>query len=266
VTAGNSLGFVRARRQAAGALRSFTTRYTVGNSLGAAIWLASLLLPPPVRYAAWALGLLADIGTPILATRWTSIQALQVYHPAHIKERYGLFTLIVLGESVVAVAAGTVGTGWQRASVLTGVCGFVVAACIWWIYFDHVEATALGLGRAASFYWGYGHLLVYAGIAAVGIGIEFAIEGAAGAGDHVVWTDGTRAILAGGAAVYLLAISFIRFVTRHDLRDSALVARLVMAAALLGLAALGSPLAPLAFAAVLACALLALTLFEGARS
>jgi low temperature requirement protein LtrA len=71
----------------------------------------------------------------------------------------------VLGESVLAIAAGTAGTDWALDAVLTGVFGFVAAACIWWLYFDHVGSAGLVLGPRTAFYWGYGHLAVYAGIA-----------------------------------------------------------------------------------------------------
>ena len=85
----------------------------------------------------------------------------------------------MLGESVLAIAAGTAGTDWALNAVLTGVFGFVAAACIWWLYFDHVGSAGLELGPRTAFYWGYGHLAVYAGIAAFGVGVQLAIEGAA---------------------------------------------------------------------------------------
>jgi Bacterial low temperature requirement A protein (LtrA) len=85
------------------------------------------------------------------------------FHPRHIAERYGLFTIIVLGESVLAVALGPAGTDWRPSAVLTAEFGFVVAACVWWLYFEHVGSEGIELGPRPSFYWGYGHLAVYAG-------------------------------------------------------------------------------------------------------
>jgi hypothetical protein len=74
---------------------------------------------------------------------------------------------------------------------------------------------------------------------------------------------GASAILGGGgAAVYLLAISFIHWVNRHSLDDRVVFARFGVAAALICLAVLGSSLAPLAFTATLSLLLLALTTFE----
>jgi hypothetical protein len=105
--------FLRARRQVPAALRRFVDFYVAGNVLGAAIWLSSLLVPPPLRYVVWGLGLCVELVGPILAVI-TLDNPRVTFHPRHIAERYGLFTLIVLGESVLAVASGTAGTDWAR--------------------------------------------------------------------------------------------------------------------------------------------------------
>jgi low temperature requirement protein LtrA len=73
------------------------------------IWLSSLLLPVPGRYGIWALVLLVEVITPMLAVSSAYREASyrpRVFHPEHIPERYGLFTLIVLGESVLAQRRG----------------------------------------------------------------------------------------------------------------------------------------------------------------
>jgi len=249
--------FLRARRHATD-LREFCTRYSLGNALGVLVWLLSLLVPEPARYAVWALGLLIEKATPIIAFRNVAIVSFDV---AHIAEHYGLFTLIVLGESIVAVAAGVADVGWELESTLTAVAGFILAACIWWTYFDYVEALALRLGRRASFLWGYGHLFVYAAIATVGVGTQHAIEGgvesrvasvasvlAAPAG----FGDGARGILCGGVAVYLVAISAIHSVNRHTVRDGTLAVRVVAAMGVALIGVLGGGLRPLAVTALLA--------------
>ena len=61
----------------------------------------------------------------------------------------------MLGESVLAVAAGTAGMDWAPAGVLIAVAGFVAAACIWWLYFDHVGSSGIELGPRPAFYWGW---------------------------------------------------------------------------------------------------------------
>lgn len=267
--------YVRASRYAAN-VRAFAGRYAAGNFAGAAIWLSSLLVPASELYGIWALALFVELLTPVLAVRaaYGGVAYMpRVFHPEHIAERYGLFTIIVLGESVLAVAVGTAGTGWEPAAVLAGVLGFVIAACLWWLYFDYVGSSALELSSRTSFYWGYGHLLIYAGIAAVGVGIQLALEGAdyvtemalaAGppVGEEGGLKVGARVVLGGGAALYLAAISFIHWVNRHSLDDRVVFARLLTAAALILLVASGSSLAPTLFAGLVALAMLSLTTFE----
>ena len=124
--------------------------------------------------------------------------------------------------------------------------------------------------------WSYAHLLVYSGIAAFGVGTQLAIEGAARTttwlaaaapvGEGRGWSPGARTILAGGVAVYLVAISFIHWVNQNSLRDRTFVARLGTAAILAGLVVLGSNLAPLAFTGLLALAMLSLATFETLRA
>ena len=101
--------FLRARSNVPSGIRRFVSLYAAGNGLGAVLWLASLLLPGSARYAARAVALSVELLAPILAVRALENPRVS-YHPRHIAERYGLFTIIVLGESVLAVASGTAGT------------------------------------------------------------------------------------------------------------------------------------------------------------
>jgi low temperature requirement protein LtrA len=265
--------FLRALRHAPADVRSFVVFYAAGNGIGAAIWLSSLLVPGPGRYALWALGLLVELLAPILAVRTLENPRVS-FHPRHIAERYGLFTIIVLGESVLAVAAGTADTDWAPSAVLTAALGFVAAACIWWLYFDHVGSSGIELGPLPAFYWGYGHLAVYAGIAAFGVGTQLAVEAAGAGAAHSAlalaagapaggdYDLGARVALAGGVALYLFGIAFVDRVNEGVANGTALSARLGTAAFLLALAVAGSPLPPLAFMTLVVVALLALTAFE----
>ncbi len=261
--------FLRARYHTPQNLRGFVDWYAGGNALGAVLWMASLLAPAPALYIFWGVALFVELLAPILAVR-TLDEPKVSFHPRHIAERYGLFTIIVLGESVLAVAAGTSGTDWAMAAVSTAVLGFVAAACIWWIYFDYVETTGMSLAPKPAFYWGYGHLAVYAAIAAFGVGIQLAIEGSAHiesaalapTAEDVGFGFAARMILAGSVAVYLLAATFVQYVNRHSLGERIIFGRSILAAFLLILALLGGVLSSPVFVAVLASSLVILTVFE----
>lgn len=266
--------FLRARRHVPAAMKRFVFFYAAGNTVGAAIWLSSLLVPAPWRYVLWALGLCVELLGPILAVM-TLENPRVTFHPRHIAERYGLFTLIVLGESVLAVASGTSDTDWAPQAVLTAVFGFVAAASIWWLYFGHVGSSGIELGPRPAFYWGYGHFAVYAGIAAFGVGVQLAVEAAApqaafalagGAPASEGYGLDARMVLAGGVALFLLGIAFVDRINEGTTNDRVLLARLGAVALLVVVTALGSLLSPLAFTATVSLVLLAVTNFELAGS
>jgi low temperature requirement protein LtrA len=260
--------FVRGGRNVPSDLRPFVAYYAAGNILGATIWLSSLLVPAPFRYVVWAIGLAVELLGPILAVMTLDNPRI-TFHPRHIAERYGLFTLIVLGESVLAVASGTAGTDWALQAVLTAVVGFVAAVCIWWLYFDHVRSSGIELGPRPAFYWGYGHYAVYAGIAAFGVGVLLAIEAAApqyalaaGAPASEGYGLGARTVLAGGVVLFLLGIAFVDRINEGTQNDRVLIARLSAVAFLIPITALGSLLSPLTFTVTVCLVLLALASYE----
>jgi low temperature requirement protein LtrA len=260
--------FVRAGRSVPADLRPFVAYYAAGNIIGATIWLSSLLVPAPFRYVLWAVGLAVELLGPILAVMTLENPRI-TFHPRHIAERYGLFTLIVLGESVLAVASGTAGTDWALAAVLTAVAGFVAAVCIWWLYFDHVGSSGIELGPRPAFYWGYGHYAVYAGIAAFGVGVLLAIEAAApqyalaaGGPASEGYGLGERTVLAGGVILFLLGIAFVDRINEGTRNDRVLIARLAAVALLIPITALGSLLSPPAFTVTVCLVLLALASYE----
>ncbi|MEV0274134.1 low temperature requirement protein A [Hamadaea sp. NPDC050747] len=158
--------------------------YVVGSASGAVLWGASLLVSGPARYAFWVVALVvnATVSGPLAYARMKN-PPVQV---SHMPERFGLFTLVVLGEAVWSTVAGITEGAWSPGAVTVAVSGFVIACGIWWVYFGAFDEAAidraLAGGRNAqvkSFLYGYGHLLIYVAIAATGIGVEVAAETAA---------------------------------------------------------------------------------------
>jgi len=254
--------YAYARRGGTADVRRLCTRYVLGFALGGAIWLASLLLPAPGRYVLWAVALAAEIATPLLAYLTLRVPPA---HASHLPERLGLFTLIVLGESIIAVAMGTTETGWALPSTSIAVLGFVAAGCLWWVYFDHVDESVISRAVATNrravirgFAYGYGHLPIFAGLAAAGVGVESAIEHAS---DNAL-EAGARAALCGGVAVYLLALTASNLVVGQVLSRPVLAARLAVAALGVVLMLIGGWLSPLALVSVLGGGLVLLTLVE----
>ena len=187
--------------------RAFSLQYPAGLGTSCLLLLVSLLFDAPGRYAWWAVAIAVEFATPLLNLR--AARSLPIDR-SHIPERFGLFTIIVLGEAVIATATGLAGVQWNFESVATASLGFAMAAAIWWINFDFVEESALtspSLLRRFSYI--YGHLFIVAGIVATGVGVEHAIKETQEAHLHAA----TLALVAGGTAVYLGVITVIRLVT-----------------------------------------------------
>ena len=188
-------------------VRPIVRLYLIGTGAGALLWFVSLFVPPPVRYVLWAAGVLVDLAVPFAATFAPS--AVPV-HFEHLPERMALFLILVLGESVAAVAHGVHDVEWGAEAVVIGAVSFALAAALWWTSFDLAGAASKkllleqgGPGQAATDVFFYGHLFTALGLAAVGVGIEHVILESAGASDTTAWT---RTILCGGVALFLFAI------------------------------------------------------------
>jgi low temperature requirement protein LtrA len=187
--------------------RRFSLQFIAGLGTAVALLLISLAFPPPFRYAFWAIALVLELATPFL-----NLKAARVFpiDRSHIPERFGLFTIIVLGEAVVATANGAAKVEWNFATILAAAIGFAMAACIWWINFDLVEDSAVkSKSLARRMVYLYGHFLIVASIVATGVGVEHAIKETSEAHLHLP----TLLLLSGGIAVYLAVITIIRLVT-----------------------------------------------------
>jgi low temperature requirement protein LtrA len=103
------------------------------------------------------------------------------WHPGHIAERYSCFTIIVLGEvilaSLMAVQSAVTGHGLSVSVVLIALGGLLLVFALWWIYFTGSDARLTSLRIALV--WGYGHYGVFAALAALGAGLEAALDAAA---------------------------------------------------------------------------------------
>ncbi|WP_458780192.1 low temperature requirement protein A [Arthrobacter sp. D3-16] len=115
-----------------------------------------------------------EMATPYAAER----NARTPWHAHHIAERYGLLAIIALGECLIGaietLRAIVANHGWSVDAALVGFGGTALAFGMWWIYFMLPAGRALHLRRHRSFLFGYGHIPVFAAIAATGAGLHVA--------------------------------------------------------------------------------------------
>lgn len=128
------------------------------------------------------------------------------WNAGHIAERYGLLTIIALGEvllgTVTSVAALVAAQGWSVEAVLVAVAGVGLTFGLWWTYFIIPSSAILRRHRRRAVVWGYSHVLLFSAIAATGAGLRvvaYLVEGEA-------TTGVTGAIVSVAAPVLLFSV------------------------------------------------------------
>jgi len=142
--------------------------YLLGFGIGALIWASSLFLHGSDVYKVWVLALAIEATVPWII--WRMQQHTKHVSSEHIPERFGLFTIIVLGENIFAVVKGLEPLEWTLVAAQAAVLSFIIAASIWWIYFQHIERMIGHIKLGSGQPYIYSHFPLLAGIVAVGIG------------------------------------------------------------------------------------------------
>jgi low temperature requirement protein LtrA len=238
--------WLRAARQDPARRRACLT-YATAISVAQIGWIALLLARTSVLATfLWAAVLvLVELAGPVIADRRRTDGT--PWHPHHVAERYGLLVIIALGEAVlgttVAISAIVEGAGWTTDVVLLGLAGTALTFGLWWVYFVFPSGELLARHRERSFGWGYGHIVLFGALVAVGAGLHvaaFYLE------EHsVLGVPGTVAAVAVPVALYIGAY-FVLFAQLTRLYDPFHLLLLVMSTLVAGaavvLALVGVPL------------------------
>ncbi len=160
-------------------IRSTALRFAVGITIVQILWVIRLFLPAEVGVVSFFVLVVAEISIPV----WAESKNPTPWNPGHIAERYGLFTIILLGESILASAGAVVeavhaGDHIPELLVISA-SGLTIAAGMWWVYFarehqDHID------GLRSSLRFSYVHYVIFAAAGAFSAGIEVAIDAAGG--------------------------------------------------------------------------------------
>jgi low temperature requirement protein LtrA len=198
--------------------RACALRYALGISVLQVGWVLRLALPASWEQVSFVVLAIGELCVPI----WAERVGRTSWHPRHIAERYGLFTIIVLGELLLsaAIAVQTAidndSSFGELATIVVG--GLLIVFSMWWVYFDMpaerlVESVRESFEERVSgaFAWGYGHVFVFASAAASGAGLAVAVDQATG---HSALTDRQAAwTLTVPVTVYLVSVWLIH--ARH---------------------------------------------------
>ncbi len=250
--------YFRARAQNPEA-HKLTTFLLAGYSAGAALWLISIAVDPPLRFVFWALGTGIEFATFTLARK---VARQFPVHTVHLPERVGLFTIIVLGEAILAIIIGIGDVHWNPLAVVAAIVGFAMATSIWWNYFGYVDRAVLectlGNGQAYMFL----HLPMLIGLITMRTGIEHII----GDSHRGVFPPETIAILGGGLALWIAAFYSLQLITYPPREGRRLTATYGLAlVGIVALIPLGGSLHPVGLAVIFGIVSVSITVLETQR-
>jgi low temperature requirement protein LtrA len=175
-----------------------------------ALWIAGALAHDGARAAIWIVALVVDYAGPA-AGYWvprlgrTPAQEWDI-EGSHFAERFQLFIIIALGESVVVTGSTAAAEHIDVAKALAIATAFLITAALWWLYFDYVAtiaqrrlATSENSGSLARDAYTYVHAVMVAGIIVAAVGEGILIDDPTGTPSAA-----QLATMAGGPALYLV--------------------------------------------------------------
>ncbi|MEA5463137.1 low temperature requirement protein A [Leptothoe sp. PORK10 BA2] len=189
--------------------RPVARRFVTGFTLAVALFYISLFVPSPVRFWLWGLGLFIDMITPAFTIQQQA--KLPKFSTSKLPERYGLFMIIVLGESVLGVVQGVAARETLALPMaVIAILGIALTFGIWWVYFDFIGRRAPKSGTGWTFVWGYAHMPLAIAITAAGVGTQTLISDT----DWIVQRN-SGFLIGGAIGLALFMMGVLEFCLRH---------------------------------------------------
>ena len=229
-----------------------------------ALWLLGAVLGGTAQVVLWLVALLIDYGAPLVTYRVPGLPKLPPsawnLETAHFSERFQLFVIIALGESIVITGATTSDLDLDAARMAAFGLAFLGSAALWWLYFNVAAAVAqrrleLAENRVltARDAYTYLHVVIVLGVIVAAVGDELVIAHPT----DVLPGEEVAAVVA-GPAIYLFALTLFRLRMAGSLSP----ARSIGALACVALGALGAVAPALVLLAALIGVLVAVITYE----
>jgi low temperature requirement protein LtrA len=183
-----------------------TSMYATGDSISVALWILSIFVPIPARFALWVFAILIDFITPSIVLK--NEKNMPKLSPSHLTERMGLFFIIVVGESIIEVIRIVARGHISPITIQIGGFGILVAFCLWWLYFDQASHRPFKDKKPQVIAWATLHLPLLMAVTALSAGIVYLVE-------HPEITKSVAWLIAGSVALALVSISLIEKTLKH---------------------------------------------------
>lgn len=179
--------------------------YVMILSAATAVWLLSCLADEAIRPVMWLVALGIDVVSPFIVTRFTHASPP---HPEHLPERFGLFVIILLGESVASLVHALDHLhDFGPVDIAVVGMAMIVPFLFWWGYFDTVRGAEERHVRSQADarrlqLWAYSHIPVLLGTAVLAAGARLVVE-------HHAFTIESGLMLSGASAAAMVGLTLI---------------------------------------------------------
>ncbi|MFJ9459622.1 low temperature requirement protein A [Kitasatospora sp. NPDC101447] len=205
--------------------------YGVGVLVSGPLLVTGGLLPDGPRLVLWTVAALCDLAAPLVFRRRLAKVA---YHPEHMPERFALFLLVALGESIVGIGGTAASARLDVAELAAVAVAFTISAGLWWQYFvyaadamRHAVVIADSRRDVVRRIFQYGHLALVAGVIGVAVGFGETV-----ADPWQALGPGSVTLLYGGCGLYLLTFGYTRWMMFRQVASTRIAAAVVALALL----------------------------------
>lgn len=249
--------------------RTFAIRYMVGFGVGIAIWLAGAAFAGELYWVAWLVAIAFETiwwARPVMVdelAQWPGD-----FH--HMLERFGIFTIIVLGEAFIKVLDDAQGTALSIYTIVFGVIVLVVLYTLWWLYFSDTADRLFEVSSNIKISsWSYGHLFLATSLVAFGVAAKKLFSETISYSDKVV-TDEYRLLLTVAIGIFLTALAIINYGLDDKLTPHSQIKRVLIylgsVVVIAGVGLLITGVTATVFTAIIAAVMVALVAFNVVQS
>ena len=192
--------------------RSLIWLYLIGFSLGGSFWVLSFFIDSPYKIILWIVGLCIDFSIPWVGRK--RILSKVPLDPDFIPERFGSFTVIILGQAIVAVILGLTYAHWHLVSVAAGIAAFILAILIWAAYYNFILIADYKCSLRSGQPYIYGHLPLVASLVIIGVCVENSITSTM----MPALYGNTHVIFCSAVLVWLASFTFIKYIALNTWR------------------------------------------------
>ncbi len=147
--------------------KSITLFYLSCFSIAITCWIISLFFPPLIKFSLWALGMSIYLIMPWIGRK--RILSKAPLDTVYVPERFGAFTIIILGQTIAAVVFGLESASWHPTAIITSMMAFILATLIWGQYYRFIRRADYKCTFGSGQPYIYAHIPLIIGLIIIGV-------------------------------------------------------------------------------------------------